>query len=140
MALTIVQIRNMVSDLGTPPLLVDDQYQTIIDTGETNLYRAAAVACRQLAALFGSRASLKAGPASLSNSDKSVAYRELAGYYDKLADDGYGDDGSGTPAVGQFGVLLTGVSRTEMADVASNSDRPPSKFTIGMDDNLRSTD
>lgn len=138
MALTIQTIRDLVSDNGTPPLLEDARYQTIIDLGETNAYRAGAVACRQLSALFSSKVDLKAGPVTLSNSQKAEAYRKLAVQYEQMADDGYGDDGTGTPAAGFLGVLLTGVSIEEMDEVASDTDRPESKFTVGQDNNPES--
>lgn len=135
MALTIQIIRDLVSDNGTPSLLPDPAYQTILDLGETNAYRAAAVACRQLAALFSSKVDLKAGPVSLSNSQKAKAYRELANQYMLLADQGLGEDGDTDPAAGFLGVILTGVSINDMDSVASDTDRPASKFTIGVHNN-----
>lgn len=135
MALTVETIRNLVSDISSVSLLEDEQYQQIIDLGESNAYRAAAVACRQLAALFSSKVDLKAGPVSLSNSQKAKSYLDLALQYEQMADNGYGDDGTGTPAAGFLGVLLSGVSIDEMDAVASDADRPESVFVKGQDNN-----
>lgn len=140
MALTIQIIRDLVSDIdATDPLLPDPSYQTIIDLGETNAYRAAAVACRQLGALFAPKVDVKATPVQIWNSQKSKAYNDLAIRYDYLADQGLGDTSNGGAST-SFAPVVTGVNLDEMLNVAEDTARFPSSFTMGMDDNPGSED
>lgn len=137
MALVVDTIRKLVSDTDdVSPILEDSAYQAIIDLGETNAYRAAAVACRQLSANFAAKVDVTAGPVKVANSQKAESYLALAVQYDTLANKGLGEDPNVEAAVGFLGIALTGVSISEMASVASDTDRPSSSFTRDLHSNV----
>jgi len=141
MALTVDILRQLVSDTAETPILQDEAYEVQILLGETNAYRAAAVLCRQLSAQFASKVDVKAGPVSVSNSDKAKAYADLATKYDALALRGLGEDPENlVESEGFMGVILTGVSISEMASVKEDTDRVTSVFEKGLDKNWDSTE
>lgn len=49
MATTTQQVRILIADLGTPPLLTDEQIQTFLDLENSNPYLTAAVALEAIA-------------------------------------------------------------------------------------------
>jgi len=128
---TIEQIRMLVSDPeGTDQIFANAHYQLIIDL-EENVYRAAATACKTLAAYFAEKVKVTAGPVEIENQQKFEHYNDLADSYDQRAREG-GGSGSGL-SVGAPSV--TGISISEIEAARENDDRYDSAFARGMDSN-----
>ncbi len=127
MAITQEQIEALVQD--TSGLLTDDDY-TIIMEVESNLYRAAALACRMLAAKYARKTKLKAGPVTIEANQKYDHYTDLAQDYDNRAASGGGIGGSNFASA-----TVTGVSIDEMNTVDSDTDRFPSTIRKGQFNN-----
>ncbi|MCP4161574.1 MAG: hypothetical protein GY760_15990 [Deltaproteobacteria bacterium] len=130
MAITQEQIEALVQD--TTGLLTDDDYTTIISI-ESNLYRAAALAARMLAAKYAGKTKLKAGPVTIEAQQKYEHYIDLAQKYDNRASSGGGGgNGSGS----EFAcATVTGISIDEMNIVDSDTDRFPSTVRKGQFNN-----
>jgi hypothetical protein len=127
MAITQEQIESLVQD--KEGLLEDSDYDVILLI-ESNLYRAAALACRLLAAKYAGKTKLKAGPVTLESQQKYDHYIDLAKAYDNRAEQGGGNvngNGGSTFALAQ----LTGVSIDQMNIVDSDTDRFPSTVRKG---------
>lgn len=134
MTITKEQIRILVQDNGVPPIIDDTELDLIIAMEPTNFYRAAAIAARSLAAYFAKKVALTAGPVKLALTEKFEHYQDLADSYDQRAREGGGiDSDAGVGGIGT-GIILTGVSVSDMDDVASDEDRPPSVFYMGVTD------
>lgn len=135
MAITVDQLRILLQDIGTPPILEDADYAEIIAIEPNNIYDAAAIAAHSISASFAEKVKFTAGPVSLENEQKFEHYKSLADSYRQLAREGKGgvNGGGGIALAGT--PVATGISINEMEAVEANTDRFPSKFTIGMDDN-----
>ncbi len=125
MAITQEQIEALVQD--TTGLLSDDDY-TIIMATESNLYRAAALASRMLAAKYASKTKLKAGPVTIEAQQKYEHYLELAQFYDNRAEQGGGGAGGSSEFAS---ATVTGISINDMNEVDSDTDRFPSTVRKG---------
>jgi len=133
MAATEATTRLLVGDpAGDDQILSSANYTAIIAL-ETNEYRAAATACRAIAATFSTKVSLAVGPIRISLQHKFEHYKALADVYDFRAQGGGGSDSV------VAGAELTGVSLSDMESTDSDTDRPPNKFKFGMFDNPPST-
>lgn len=129
---TIDQIRALVDDPeGSTQIFGQDHYQTIIGI-EDNVYRAAATACKTLAAHFAAKVAVTAGPVKIETQQKADRYLKLADSYDQRAREGGGsgaDEGAMSPS-------LSGVSVSAMQNLDDDSDRVKGVFSIGQDDNV----
>lgn len=131
MAVTEAQLRSLLQDpAGSSEILSTADYAVIIDL-ESNVYRAAAMAARAIAAKYAAKVDVKAGPVSVSNSDKYKHYIGLAKNFDLRAREGGGVTGDTTP----MGPELTGTSIAEIEAQNEDSDRFGSVFRRGMTDN-----
>jgi hypothetical protein len=131
MAATEAQLRTLVQDpAGADEKLATADYTVIIDL-ESNVYRAAAMAARAIAAKYAAKVDVKAGPVAVSNSDKYDHYIDLAKSFDQRAREGGGADAGSVP----LGPELTGTSVSEMEAEDEEADRYGSAFKRGMTDN-----
>ena len=133
---TIDTIRVLIQDTGLTPIMADADIEAIISI-EENVYRAASACCRALAAYFAKKVSLTIDVIKIENTQKFEHYIALAKFYDQRAREGGGYSTAGTIGTG---VLLTGVSTSEMDTVIADVDRVDSVFYTGMTDNPGSSD
>ena len=87
---------------------------------------------RQLSALFASKVDVTAGPVKVMNSQKADSYLDLAKQYESLANQGRGEDPDGEAAAGFLGVIVTGISVSEMEAVEADTDIVVPAFKRGM--------
>ena len=130
MAVTVSLLRSLVGDDGTTEIKNDAHYTSIIAL-EANVYKAAAIAARTLAAHFAQKVATTIGAVKAEHQQKAANYFSLATEYDKSAIMGGGaadPDTLGTPVV-------TGVSEAEMDAQREDTDRVQSSFYRGMHDN-----
>jgi hypothetical protein len=131
MAATEAQLRSLLQDpSGAAEKLSTADYSTIIAL-EDNVYRAAALGARAIAAKYAAKTDVKAGPVSVANSDKYEHYIGLAMCFDLWAGVGGGATGDVTP----LGPELTGVSVSGIEAANDDADRYGSAFRRGMTDN-----
>ena len=131
---TIAQLRILVQDpAGATQVLDDTDYDAIILL-ENNVYRAAAIAARTIAASYAKKTAVKAGPVAVEAQQKFEHYQDLADSYDQRAREGGGSDGTGTLSE-NAGAILTGISISEIEAVDEDVDRYDGVFKRGMDDN-----
>lgn len=129
MAATEDQLRTLLQDpTGAGEELSTSDYQAIIGI-ETNVYRAAAVACRAIAAKYSTKTKVKAGPVTVENQQKAENYRKLADAYEQQAREGGGGGGVGSA------IELTGTSVSEIDSNNEDSDRYAGVFSRGLHDN-----
>lgn len=129
MAVTEDQLRTLLQDpAGAGEELSSADYAAIIAI-ETNVYRAAAVACRAVAAKYSLKTEVKAGPVTVKNQQKAENYRKLADAYDQQAREGGGGGGVGSA------IELTGTSISTIDSNNEDSDRYAGVFSRGMHDN-----
>lgn len=133
---TIDTIRVLIQDTGLTPIMADEDIEAIISI-EDNVYRAASACCRAMAAYFAKKVSLTIDVIKIENTQKFEHFVALAKFYDQRAREGGGYAGVG--AIGT-GVLLTGVSTSEIETVIADVDRVDSVFYTGMTDNPGSSD
>lgn len=123
MATDTAKIRFLLRDPdGASPDLTDADIQTALEI-ESNLYKAAALCARNLAAKYAPKADLGAGGASVKNSQKHKHYMGLATAYE-------------VQAAGQLDGCpqLAGVSLEEMEAAFKDDDRPTPAFRRGQFD------
>lgn len=135
-AATVAQLRLLLNDPSdSDPLLTDAQYTTLIAL-ESNVYRAAALGARTIAALFAQKVKWSAGQLSLDNQQKFNHYMTLSDSYDSRAKQGGGVDG------GILTPLLEGVSEDRMETIREDDDIVQPSFRMELMDNppLGSTD
>ncbi len=130
MAWTITQLKLLMDD-PTPTLLSDNDYTAILAI-ESNLYRAALLACQKLASRYAQKMKISAGSISIDMQQKFEHYLSLGEFYRGLADSGYGEYGGVNalytePKVG-------GVSISDMDTVDEDTDRVKPSATRGMHD------
>jgi len=89
MAATVQQLRILCGDPSSSAILMTSQYSAIIEI-ESNVYRAAALACRSIAATFAPKVEMGAGPAKMKLQQKYEHYMDLAKKYDSRAESGGG--------------------------------------------------
>jgi hypothetical protein len=131
MAVDTDLVRILIGDIdGT---LVDDEVITAFSAIYSDSYLVAAGAADYLAAKFSKSVTFSVEGLSIQNSTKAENYRELA---DRLRAQS-GGGASGVPAGTPF---VSGVSISEMDSVDSDTDRVPSRVSIGQDDNPGSAD
>lgn len=118
------QIRFLIGDTDSTSKQIEDEAITVFMTqAGDNLYLAASRIARLLSTRFARMNSVWVDSVRIDYAAKAKAYLDLSM---ELAGIG-GSSGLGAPFVG-------GVSISEMSGVASDTDRPPSSFTIGMGD------
>lgn len=131
MTITIPQLRTLVDDpSGMSQIFDDPHYQVIIEI-ESNVYRAAATACKTLSAHYAAKVAVAAGPVRIESQQKADQYLELANSYDQRAREGGGsgaDEAAMSPA-------LAGVSYSEIDSNNDDTDRYAGAFSRGLDDN-----
>lgn len=128
MAVTENDLRRMLQDPeGDKQLLESEDYDLILSY-ESGLYKASAMGARMIAGIFAKKMKFKVGPLSIDVSDKYKQYNDLASTWEKKANS---DISSSTSAATP---TLTGVSNSEMDAVRENTDRPDSKFEMGLTD------
>lgn len=131
MATDLEKIRAIIKDFRTPPIVTDIEVATILEV-EDNIFRAAAMVARSYAAYFAQKSNADIGPISLDSSSKSEAYLDLAKQLDTRAQQGAGGAEVG---VSGGGIVLTGISNSEIESVKEDSDRYDSSFYRGLNDN-----
>ncbi len=136
MAISIDDLRLMTGDTGTTPIMEDAQYTLVLGIESSNYYNAAFLACNSLAGIYAIKVSVTAGPVSIENQQKYEHYTELADKYRQMAREGLGTDSDNGGSSLVSSPVVTGVSVSEMETVEEDTDRVPSKITIGMDDNV----
>lgn len=100
MTITVDDIRALCQDSDpVNPIIGDDAY-TIIVQYETNIWRAAAMGCRAIAAKLSKKTEIKAGPVTLKGAQAAENYLNLAKSFDIRAASGAGDILSGGSAGG----------------------------------------
>lgn len=133
---TIEQIRALVADPKTDsgePLFPDSHYEVLLSLDD-NIYRIAADAARTIAFYYADKVTVKAGDVSVQNQQKAERYQALAKDYDQRAREGAGYTG-GTYLTAYGEPAFTGVSLSEIESVQSDTDRYPSSFYLGVNDN-----
>jgi hypothetical protein len=120
MAATIAQIR-VITGAGVTDI-TDDDITAILGI-ESEVYRASAAVCRNIAAGYATKVSVTAGPVKVANEQKFAHWSKLADKFDFRAREGGG---------GLAAPVVTGVSIDDMEDARADDDRPGSKFTMGM--------
>jgi hypothetical protein len=126
---TMAQIQLLIADPDS--LLTADDYAAILAI-ESDLYRAAALAARALAAKYLLRVSTASGPVKVEAQQRFDHCLKLAGSYDLRAR----ENGGSTIPLGGGAPEITGISIDAMEAVDGDSDRPRSLFRLGlMDDN-----
>jgi len=128
---TLDTIRILIQDTGVPPLLSDEDITAIIEV-EPNIYYAASICCSSLAAYFAKKVNLSVDVIEIESSQKFEHYTALAKVYENRAKQGGGVGGS---SIVGTGVVVTGVSQSEIANVESDADRVESVFTMDLFDN-----
>lgn len=129
MAITVGQLRLLVSDPSGADQIYDDaHYESIIEM-EPLLYRAAALAARTFAARYANLVDFSEGDLKISHQQKFKNYSDLAEKYENRArEENAGSVATATP-------VLTGVSLNEIEIVHEDTDRYPPAFKRGMMDN-----
>lgn len=126
MAATEAQLKILCDDSDNA--LLDTAAYTAIIAIESNVYRAAALACRAISAQFAEKVKISApGPVSIENQQKFEHYQALADKYDFRANQGGGGSGNG------YKPRLTGISKDEMKTQREDTDRIGSAFPEGFD-------
>lgn len=110
----------------TKQIVSDEEIAGILSLKGNNVYEAAATIADSLAAKYSSTSTLKIDGFSINGGEKSDYYRQLA---DQLRKQGNRSGGKFSSA------FVGGVSIPEMDSVRDDSDRVPSRFEIGMDEN-----
>jgi len=133
MAATEAQLRTLLQDpTGVGEELSTADYTAIIAI-ETNVYRAAAVAARAIAAKYSTKIEVKAGPVTVKNQQKAENYRKLAAAYEQQAREGGGGGGVGSA------IELTGTSISTIDSNNEDEDRYAGIFSRGVHDNPSSS-
>lgn len=123
-------LRSMLQDAaGDDEILSTTDYDNVIEVEATNIYRAAAMAARMIAATFAQKVNVAAGSVKISLEEKYQHYVSLADKLDFRAREGGGGSGE------EYNPQLTGVSQAAMDVVRDDDDRPPSNFEMSMHDN-----
>ena len=123
-------LRSMLQDpSGASEILATTDYDVIIAIEDDNVYRAAAMAARMIAATFAQKIKVAAGSIKADLDEKYQHYIDLAKNWDFRAREGGGGSGD------EFSPQLTGVSLAEIETVRDDTDRPPSSFEMGFQDN-----
>ena len=119
MTITVAQIRALLGvDEAT---LSDDSIEVVIDL-ETNVYRAAAVCAKILAAQYADKINIKAGPVSVEEEAKFAHWKSIAAGFDSRASSG----GCNIDCV------ATGISESEIDSQREDTDRVQETFYRGM--------
>lgn len=136
MSATVAQLRLLLNDPDDGDTLLTDAQYTVIIGIEENIYRAAALGAKTIAALFAEKVKWTAGPISLDNQQKFDHYLALAELFDSRAKAGGGWEG------GVLTPYLEGVSEDRMETFREDTDRVQPAFRIKMHDNppLNNTD
>lgn len=128
---SIEQLRLLLNDpSGSFEILSGVDYNSILNI-ESNVYRAAALGARTIAAKYAKKVSTTVGPIKMENEGKFNHYMSLAKTYDKRA-------ASSSGSVGGFvsgGPSLTGTSLSDMETQRDDTDRYDGKFYRGITDN-----
>jgi len=132
MAVTEAQIRLLVGDpTGANEILATGDYTSIIALQSTNVYRAAALAARSIAGKYARLVEVTEDPTRHAMQQKFEHYAKLADDYESMANAGQGSISAATYA----SPIVTGSSKADIKTQRENTDRYPSAFTRGQDDN-----
>jgi len=121
------KVRFLIGDTDTTDQLVqDEEVDFAITENGTNLFAAAAMLCRAIAAKFSRESDTKVESISVAASQKSERYEKMAVKYSK--DASTKGSGIGSPVIG-------GISKSEVRSVKEDTDRVEPRFRMGMHDN-----
>lgn len=120
----LYQLRWLIGDTIMKDQQIQDEELTFAIGQRSNIYGAAADACRSLAARFSREVDSSQGPLRTSYSAKARNYRAMAGSFDIQAM----ARSAGLPYSGQ-------TSQTDYNAVAADPDRMGPQFNIGFDEN-----
>lgn len=123
MAIDIDTIRALVGDQDSATQLLDDDTIGLLTAPYSSTYLAAAAVADAIAAKFSRKVDFSLEGLRFSNSQKAVAYRDLA---QRLRVQANNDDSGG------IGIAITGTSVGEMKAVDANPDLIKGQFEVGM--------
>jgi len=127
----ISMVRFLVGDVdASNPILTDSEIQALVSL-QPIISFAAASAADTIAARFSIQVDTAIGKTKVSLSQRSAHFTKLANRLRKTAGDLPGGDGTGVPTVN---MVVSGLSISQNAAMASDTDRVQPSFTIGMDD------
>lgn len=126
--MTVANVRVLIGDIDTPPILTDAQIQNALNIN-SNIYYAAALLADSLSVRFASQTSVSIDGLTVNGAD-------IANHYAALADElrGLASGTGGGVSNWLNSPNLHGISLGTIYGFEIDSDRVPDRFSVGKDD------